>query len=174
MTARQKEHTWEYVSDPETRQEKNEWVRTACLYFYSKDRVSYCAKCKLTSRLMAAPWWRMQQRLGNGSNAACVCLGSSWGKFTAPSLLGYSSSFSERSPSQPAKARQKKWFWLRATANGRWMENEGSQHHVSSSDLTWYALEENKEQLSVSILFSILNLLNSPIFCTHEAFISFF
>lgn len=31
----------------------------------------------------------MEQGLGNGSNAACVCLDSSWGEFSAPSHLGF-------------------------------------------------------------------------------------
>lgn len=30
----------------------------------------------------------MEKGLGNGSNAAYVCLDSSWGKFTTPSHLG--------------------------------------------------------------------------------------
>lgn len=50
----------------------------------------------------------MEQGLGNGSNAACVRLDSSWGNFTTPSHLDFSpsSSLEESEPNRHSKSRR--------------------------------------------------------------------
>lgn len=93
----------------------------------------------------------MEQGLGNGSNAPCVCLDSSWGKFTTPSHLGFfspPSSSLKRSQSQTAIAGLEEVV-LASRVQGskqRGMERASLELHVLSRDLPWRALEKQEGQ----------------------------
>lgn len=90
----------------------------------------------------------MERGSGNGSNAACVCLDSSWGRFTPPS---HSGSFplvflSGRSRSQTATAGEEEEV-LANGGRGSKKQRAGSVLHVLSRDLPWRALQGQKEAL---------------------------
>lgn len=96
----------------------------------------------------------MEQGLGNGSNAACVCLDSSWGKFTTPSHLGSffffppRLLFEESEPNRYSRGRRGGFGERRARQQMERMDGEKAslELHVLSRDLPWRALQEQKKQ----------------------------
>lgn len=53
--------------------------QSGCI-FIPEDRPCLCVKCLLTCKLVAVPWGWMEPGLGNGSNAACVCVWTAAGE----------------------------------------------------------------------------------------------